>query len=109
MPEIGVGAGTDFVQWIRHGARATGVDLSPNSFAECRARITAEGHPDVPLQVADAEHLPFPDDSFDVVYSYGVLHHSPDTAAAIRGVLRVLRPGGEARLMIYVSAAGSAC
>jgi len=99
--EIGVGAGTDFVQWIRHGARATGVDLSPNSLAECRARVTAEGHPDVPLQVADAEHLPFSDDSFDVVYSYGALHHSPDTAAAIREVLRVLRPGGEARLMIY--------
>jgi len=102
--EIGVGAGTDFVQWIRNGARATGVDLSPNSLAECRARVdamSAEGDPEVPLQVADAEHLPFPDASFDLVYSYGVLHHSPDTAAAIREVLRVLRPGGETRLMIY--------
>ena len=99
--EIGVGAGTDFVQWLRNGAKATGVDLSPNSLAECRARVIAEGHPDVPLQVADAEHLPFADASFDLVYSYGVLHHSPDTAAAIREVLRVLRPGGEARLMIY--------
>jgi ubiquinone/menaquinone biosynthesis C-methylase UbiE len=99
--EIGVGAGTDFIQWIRHGARATGVDLSPNSLAETRARVAAEGHPEVPLQVADAEHLPFAADSFDLVYSYGVLHHSPDTAAAIAEVLRVLRPGGEARLMIY--------
>lgn len=99
--EIGVGAGTDFIQWIRHGARPTGVDLSPNSLAETRSRVTAEGHPEVPLQVADAEHLPFADASFDLVYSYGVLHHSPDTAAAIGEVLRVLRPGGAARIMIY--------
>lgn len=99
--EIGVGAGTDFVQWLRHGARATGVDLSPNSLAEARARAGAEGHASVPLAVADAEHLPFAAASFDLVYSYGVLHHSPDTPAAIAEVLRVLRPGGEARLMIY--------
>lgn len=99
--EIGVGAGTDFMQWVRHGAHATGVDLSPNSLAETRARVAAAGHPEVPLQVADAEHLPFSADSFDVVYSYGVLHHSPDTPAAIAEVLRVLRPGGEARLMVY--------
>ncbi len=99
--EIGVGAGTDFLQWLRRGARATGVDLSPVSLAETRARAAAEGHPEAPLQVADAEHLPFSDASFDVVYSYGVLHHSPDTEAAIAEVLRVLRPGGEARIMIY--------
>lgn len=99
--EIGVGAGTDFVQWLRHGARATGVDLSPVSLAEARARAHAEGHADVPLTVADAEHLPFAAASFDLVYSYGVLHHSPDTPAAIAEVLRVLRPGGEARIMIY--------
>jgi len=55
-------------------------------------RVLAEGHPEAPLTVADAEHLPFAAASFDLVYSYGVLHHSPDTAAAIAEVLRVLRP-----------------
>ncbi len=99
--EVGVGAGTDFVQWLRHGARATGVDLSPASLDEAKARATAVGHPEAPLTIADAEHLPFAADSFDIVYSYGVLHHSPDTPAAIAEVLRVLRPGGEARIMIY--------
>jgi len=99
--EIGVGASTDFVQWLRCGAQAVGVDLSPNSLAETRARVAAEGFPEAELRVADAEHLPFPADSFDLVYSYGVLHHSPDTPRAIQEVLRVLRPGGEARLMIY--------
>jgi SAM-dependent methyltransferase len=53
------------------------------------------------LRQSDAENLPFPDASFDVVYSWGVLHHSPDTPQAIKEVHRVLRPGGTARLMIY--------
>lgn len=99
--EIGVGAGTDFVQWLRNGATAVGVDLSPGSLQEAKARVEAEGLAGGELLVADAESLPFPDASFDVVYSYGVLHHSPDTRAAIREVHRVLKPGGEARLMIY--------
>jgi SAM-dependent methyltransferase len=53
------------------------------------------------LAVGDAESLPFADGTFDVVYSWGVLHHSPDTPKAFREVLRVLKPGGEARIMIY--------
>jgi SAM-dependent methyltransferase len=89
------------VQWLRFGAEAVGVDLSPNSLAETRARVAAEGFPAAELRVADAEHLPFPADRFDLVYSYGVLHHSPDTPRAIQEVLRVLKPGGEARLMVY--------
>lgn len=99
--EIGVGAGTDFVQWLRSGATAVGVDLSPGSLAEAKARVEAEGLDGAELLVADAERLPFADESFDVVYSYGVLHHSPDTRRAIREVHRVLKKGGEARLMIY--------
>lgn len=51
--------------------------------------------------VADAEHLPFPDATFDIVYSYGVLHHSPDTRAAVKEVHRVLKPGGTAIVMVY--------
>ncbi|MEZ4379874.1 MAG: class I SAM-dependent methyltransferase [Nannocystaceae bacterium] len=117
--EIGVGAGTDFIQWLRAGADAWGVDLSPQSLALTRERIAAEGlaladeadevdssgAAEDPLrrrlQVADAERLPFADASFDLVYSYGVIHHSPDTAAAVAEIHRVLRPGGEARVMIY--------
>jgi len=53
------------------------------------------------LSVADAENLPFAENSFDIVYSYGVLHHTPSTADAIQEVKRVLRPGGKARIMIY--------
>lgn len=98
--EIGVGAGTDFVQWARSGADLTGVDLTAAGVALTRERLALEGlRADV--DVADAERLPFSDASFDLVYSYGVLHHSPDTARAIAEVHRVLRPGGVARVMVY--------
>jgi SAM-dependent methyltransferase len=53
------------------------------------------------LRVADAENLPFPDESFEAVYSWGVIHHSPDTSKAAREILRVLKPGGMAKVMIY--------
>jgi ubiquinone/menaquinone biosynthesis C-methylase UbiE len=53
------------------------------------------------LQVADGEHLPFADNLFDIVYSYGVMHHSPDTGRCIHEARRVLKPGGALRIMIY--------
>jgi SAM-dependent methyltransferase len=98
--EVGVGAGTDFVNWVRAGAVATGIDLTEQGIALTRERLDLEGL-SAELQVADAEALPFPDATFDIVYSYGVLHHSPDTAKAIREVHRVLKPGGTALVMIY--------
>ena len=98
--EIGVGLGADYLEWLKHGAIATGIDLTPAAVAAASRRCRAAGFtPDV--RVADAEHLPFCEDSFDVVYSYGVLHHSPDTAACIREAVRVLRPGGTLKLMLY--------
>ncbi len=98
--EIGVGIGADYLEWLKAGAISTGVDLSDVSLSRAMARCEMEGfQPD--LQTADAEHLPFADNSFDVVYSYGVMHHSPDTQRCINQALRVLKPGGEARIMLY--------
>jgi len=98
--EIGVGLGADYLEWLKAGALATGVDLSPASIEQAKLRCQSAGYkPD--LQVADAENLPFPANSFDVVYSYGVMHHSPDTPRCINETWRVLKPGGEARIMIY--------
>ena len=68
-------------------------DLSPG-MVRAAVRNAAQLGLDVEGRVADAERLPFDDDSFDLVVGHAVLHHIPDVGAALREVLRVLRPGG---------------
>jgi SAM-dependent methyltransferase len=98
--EIGCGMGTDLLQFARGGACCTGIDLTPRSIEITRHRFRLYDA-DGAFMISDGEHLPFRDESFDVVYSNGVLHHTPDTAGAIREVHRVLRPGGTAKVMLY--------
>jgi len=98
--EIGCGMGTDLLQFARGGARVTGVDLTPRSVELTRTRFRIYGLPGR-FEVADAENLPFADASFDLVYSHGVLHHTPDTQRAIDEIHRVLQPGGTAMVMLY--------
>lgn len=99
--EIGVGMGADHLEWAKAGPKSlSGVDLTPRAVQFTGERLKLYGLSS-DVRVADAENLPFPNDSFDIVYSWGVLHHSPDTPKAIREVYRVLRPGGSARIMIY--------
>jgi len=98
--EIGCGMGSDLLQFARGGARCTGIDLTPRSIEITRHRFRLYGA-DGNFMISDGERLPFRKESFDVVYSNGVLHHTPDTAGAIREVHRVLRPGGVAKVMLY--------
>lgn len=98
--EVGVGMGADFVRFVRAGATATGVDLTERSVALTRDALEREGL-QADVTVADAENLPFGDGAFDIVYSWGVLHHSPSPSRAIEECLRVLAPGGELRIMLY--------
>ena len=98
--EIGVGTGADYLEWLKAGAHATGVDLSQASVERARRRCEIAGYQS-DLHVSDAEQLPFADNTFDIVYSYGVMHHSPDTLRCIREARRVLKPGGALRIMIY--------
>ena len=98
--EIGVGLGADHQRFAKAGARLTGIDLTERAVAHTRRRFELFGL-NSDLRVGDAEALSFADASFDLVYSWGVLHHSPDTPRAINEVWRVLRPGGRARVMIY--------
>lgn len=98
--EIGVGLGSDHQRYAEAGARLTGVDLTERAVVHTQTRLEALRLRSE-LRTADAENLPFGDASFDMVYSWGVLHHSPDTRRAIEEVWRVLRPGGSARIMIY--------
>ncbi len=100
--EIGVGLGADHQRFAEAGASLSGVDLTPRAIEMTRKRLALLGLKS-DLQVGDAERLDYPDGTFDLVYSWGVIHHSPDTPGAIREILRVLKPGGVARVMIYHS------
>src|SRR5437660_9215696 len=92
--------GTELLQFARCGAKVTSTDLTPRSIEISRQHLALYGESGN-FAIADCETLPFADDSFDVAYSNGVLHHTPDTAGAVGEIHRVLRPGGHARVMLY--------
>ena len=98
--EIGCGLGTDGVQFAKAGADYTGVDLTDAAIELARKRFEVSGLRGE-LRVSDAENLDFADESFDLVYSHGVLHHTPDIARAVSEIHRVLKPGGRAIVMLY--------
>src|SRR5260370_5143935 len=81
--EIGVGMGADHVEWARSRPRSlTGVDLTPRAIDHVKERFDAYGLKSN-VFLGDAENLPFPSKSFDIVYSWGVIHHTPDTQTEI--------------------------
>jgi len=98
--EIGCGLGTDGAQFAEAGSDYTGIDLTEAAVELARKRFELFNLPGT-FRVADAEKLDFEDKSFDLVYSHGVLHHTPETRKAIGEVHRVLRPGGSAKVMLY--------
>jgi ubiquinone/menaquinone biosynthesis C-methylase UbiE len=98
--EVGCGTGTDSLQFARGGAIFTGVDLTPRSLEIARKRFEVYGQQGEFI-VSDAEQLNFPDESFDVAYSFGVIHHTPDSERAVAEIHRVLRRGGKAVVMVY--------
>ena len=98
--EIGCGLGTDGAQFAKAGADYTGIDLTEASIELARKRFELSGLKGE-FRVADAERLEFDDQTFDLVYSHGVLHHTPDTATAVREIHRILKPGGRAMVMLY--------
>ena len=100
MLEIGGGMGTDLAQFARHGARVTDIDLSAGHLELAQENFRLRGLTGTFVH-HDAEALPFEDNRFDLVYSNGVLHHTPNTAHVVREILRVLRPGGQTIVMMY--------
>jgi ubiquinone/menaquinone biosynthesis C-methylase UbiE len=99
--EVGVGAGTDFLQFMRAGALCSGVDLTQEAIENVSARLALYGLKAEGLQQCNAEQLPFADDTFDLVYSWGVIHHADDMEAVLREIFRVTRPGGRIKIMVY--------
>ena len=98
--EIGCGAGTDLLQFALAGANAIGMDLSPHSAHLTGSRLHAYNCQGNAL-VADAENLPFKGDEFELTYSWGVLHHTPNPKRAIEEIYRVTKPGGGICIMLY--------
>jgi ubiquinone/menaquinone biosynthesis C-methylase UbiE len=99
--EIGCGIATDGLEFAKNGAAYTGVDLTPRAIEMARKRFALFGFPGR-FEVANAEEsLPFPDESFDHVYSFGVIHHSPSPEKIVAQIHRVLRPGGTFTVMLY--------
>jgi ubiquinone/menaquinone biosynthesis C-methylase UbiE len=99
--EVGCGIATDGLEFARHGARYVGVDLTPKSIELARERFTLFGVHGR-FEVANAEErLPFPDATFDHVYSFGVIHHSPAPEKIVSEIHRVLRRGGTFTVMLY--------
>jgi SAM-dependent methyltransferase len=98
--EVGVGLGADHQRFAEAGAHLFGVDLTERAIAHVRRRLEVFGFVSV-LTQGDAEDLSFEDASFDLVYAWGVIHHSPNTPRAVSEIYRVLKPGGTAKIMIY--------
>jgi len=98
--EVGCGMGTDHLAMARKGGIMHAVDLTPRNLEITDKRFELYGH-QTRLTLGDAEHLPFPTSSMDFVYSFGVLHHSPDTEKTILEIHRVLKPGGKCYVTVY--------
>ena len=98
--EVGCGIGVDSIQLAKRGFQVTAVDLTENALAVAE-QFAARRQVTIDFRLGNAEGLDFPDESFDAVYSFGVLHHTPDIERSVAEVHRVLRPGGTAYVMLY--------
>ena len=98
--EVGCGAGVDLARFARGGADVTGVDVAASAIGLARANFDQQqlrGR----LEVGDAEHLPFADATFDLVYAHGVVQYTANPQALVDECYRVLQPGGTAIFQVY--------
>lgn len=99
--EIGLGQGADSEQIIRRGAVWSGLDLTHESVDRVRTRLILRSLPHQTIRQGSTLQIPFDAQSFDIVFSHGVLHHVPDIRAAQREIHRVLKRDGELIIMLY--------
>ena len=100
--EVGCGLGTAAQSFMEAGAKYTGIDVSPRSIELAQKRASLfdlAGE----IFVADIQTLVLPDKQFDLVYSFGVLHHIANLDAALKSIYAMLKPGGQFKLMMYAS------
>jgi len=98
--ELGCGAGIDSAEFARHGAHVVSADFTHTATILTRNLLEEANLPARVLQ-AEATSLPFKQDTFDCVYSFGVLHHIPKIEPALAEISRVLKPGGQVMVMLY--------
>jgi SAM-dependent methyltransferase len=98
--EVGCGAGVDLARFAKGGADVVGVDLASSAIDLARANFAQQGLSG-DFRVADGEALPFPDNSFDLVYAHGVVQYTTDPQRLVGECRRVLKPGGEAVFQVY--------
>ena len=99
--EIGVGAGSDFIQICKQCKFAYGVDLTDAAINLTKERCELEKLNNFSLETGDASKLKFENNFFDFIYSYGVIHHAPDTMAILSEIKRVAKPGAKIKIMVY--------
>jgi len=95
--EIGCGTGSDLLQFAKHGAIATGIDITGEHIRLARERVGDLAR----VCHGDGTDVPFPDQSFDYVYSHGVLHHLDQPRRMVEEIFRVLRTGGRFNVHVY--------
>ena len=98
--DVGCGAGVDLARFARGGATVTGVDLAPSAIALAKANFEQQGLRGT-FEVADGEQLPFPDNSFDLVFAHGVVQYTAQPQRLVDECRRVLKPGGRAIVQVY--------
>ncbi len=102
--EIGCGIGTDTINFARHGAMVTAVDLTEKSLAIARQRAQVFGLEDrIRFVQADAEQLgdSIPPEAYDLVYSFGVIHHTPHPERVIEQIRQYTGPESTVKIMVY--------
>ena len=99
--EIGLGQGADAEQIIRRGGQWSGLDLTQESVDRVSTRLSLRQLPHQAIKRGTVLEIPYEDDTFDIVFSHGVLHHVPDIVGAQKEIHRVLRPEGELIVMLY--------
>ena len=99
--EVGYGAGTDFIQWIRAGAITYGIDITTEGYNNLVNRLKVYNLSAEEIKISDGENIPYPDNFFDLVYSWGVIHHTSDTLGALKEIIRVCGINGKCKIMVY--------
>lgn len=102
--EIGCGIGTDTINFARHGAMVTAVELSQRSLEIARQRAEVYGLENrIRFYRANAEKMTqvVPVEPYDLIYSFGVIHHTPEPEQVVDQIRHYVRPGGTIKLMVY--------